>query len=105
MRAPYALAITVGSPPSRTDTQLLVVPRSIPTALAIVCAPFVPLEPDLGSRPAEPESILPKRLSRRDSGFIQENHEVKELIPEVVFLAWNLGPRFGIGRLGHSLAL
>jgi hypothetical protein len=27
--------MTVGSPPSSTETQLFVVPRSIPTALAI----------------------------------------------------------------------
>jgi hypothetical protein len=39
-----------------------------------VCAPFVPLEPDLGSRIAEPESIIPKRLSRRDSGFHLVEH-------------------------------
>ena len=32
---PSALAITVGSPPSRTVTTELVVPRSIPTARAI----------------------------------------------------------------------
>ena len=49
VRAPSALAITVASPPSNTDTQLLVVPKSIPTALAIfllllgflVCLPGV----------------------------------------------------------------
>src|ERR671928_161865 len=35
VRAPSALGITVGSPPSRVDTTELVVPRSIPTALAI----------------------------------------------------------------------
>ena len=39
VRAPSALAITVASPPSSTDTQELVVPRSIPTALAIFIAP------------------------------------------------------------------
>ena len=33
--APSALGITVGSPPSRVATTELVVPRSIPTALAI----------------------------------------------------------------------
>ena len=54
-----------------------------------MCAPFISLEPGLGSRPVEPESILPKRLSRRDSGFIQENQKVKELIPEVILLGWN----------------
>src|SRR6478735_2023268 len=32
VRAPSALAMTVGSPPSRTETTELVVPRSIPTA-------------------------------------------------------------------------
>src|SRR6478736_2732095 len=32
VREPSALAMTVGSPPSRTETTELVVPRSIPTA-------------------------------------------------------------------------
>ena len=36
VREPSALAITVGSPPSRTETTELVVPRSIPTARAMV---------------------------------------------------------------------
>src|SRR4051794_14386763 len=36
VRDPSALAITVGSPPSRTATTELVVPRSIPTARAMV---------------------------------------------------------------------
>src|ERR687897_922644 len=35
VRAPSALGMTVGSPPSRVATTELVVPRSIPTALAI----------------------------------------------------------------------
>ena len=35
VRAPSALGITVGSPPSMTATQLLVVPRSIPMILDI----------------------------------------------------------------------
>src|ERR1700704_6076305 len=35
VRAPSALAMTVGSPPSRTDTTELVVPRSMPTARAM----------------------------------------------------------------------
>ena len=67
VRAPSALAITVGSPPSRTLTQLFVVPRSIPTALAMVVTPFLVLS-------VKPESILHKRLSRCDSGF----HEVEQ---------------------------
>jgi hypothetical protein len=33
------LAMTVGSPPSRTETTELVVPRSIPTARAMVFVP------------------------------------------------------------------
>jgi hypothetical protein len=36
VRKPSALAMTVGSPPSRTETALLVVPRSMPTARAII---------------------------------------------------------------------
>src|SRR4029450_1506439 len=40
VRDPSALAITVGSPPSRTAITELVVPRSIPTALAI-CVPHL----------------------------------------------------------------
>src|SRR3954471_21214811 len=35
VRAPSALAMTVGSPPSRTATTLFVVPRSMPTARAM----------------------------------------------------------------------
>src|SRR5262245_14333178 len=35
VREPSALGMTTGSPPSRTATTELVVPRSIPTALAI----------------------------------------------------------------------
>src|ERR1700736_5924334 len=36
VRPPSALGITTGSPPSMTATTLLVVPRSIPTALAML---------------------------------------------------------------------
>src|SRR5262249_20009583 len=35
VRDPSALAITVGSPPSRTETTELVVPRAMPTARAM----------------------------------------------------------------------
>ncbi len=48
VRAPSALAMTVGSPPSRTETTELVVPRSIPTARAMGCSPSVAAAP--GSR-------------------------------------------------------
>ena len=41
VRAPSALAITVGSPPSNTATTLLVVPKSIPTALPMGNAPYL----------------------------------------------------------------
>ena len=44
--APSALAITVGSPPSNTATTLLVVPKSIPTALPMGNAPFSELMPE-----------------------------------------------------------
>src|SRR5687767_14951262 len=40
VRAPSAFAMTVGSPPSRTATTLLVVPRSMPTARAMVLPPL-----------------------------------------------------------------
>ena len=40
VREPSALAMTVGSPPSRTATTELVVPRSMPTARAIL-GPFL----------------------------------------------------------------
>src|SRR4029078_3298117 len=36
VRAPSALGMTTGSPPSSTETTELVVPRSIPTGLAMV---------------------------------------------------------------------
>src|ERR671928_1419860 len=36
VREPSELAMTVGSPPSRTETTELVVPRSMPTARAMV---------------------------------------------------------------------
>ncbi len=36
VRAPSELGMTTGSPPSRTATTELVVPRSMPTALAMV---------------------------------------------------------------------
>ena len=38
VREPSELGITTGSPASRTETTELVVPRSIPTALAMMCA-------------------------------------------------------------------
>src|SRR3954469_24989986 len=41
VREPSALATTVGSPPSRTLTQELVVPRSMPTARAMFASPLL----------------------------------------------------------------
>src|SRR4051794_34289250 len=43
VRAPSALAMTVGSPPSRTATTEFVVPRSIPTARAMFIPPVLGL--------------------------------------------------------------
>ena len=40
VRAPSAFAMTLGSPPSRTATTELVVPRSMPTARAMVSLSF-----------------------------------------------------------------
>src|SRR5690606_8241562 len=41
VREPSELAMTVGSPPSRTATTELVVPRSMPTARAMGCSSCV----------------------------------------------------------------
>jgi hypothetical protein len=41
VRKPSAFEITFGSPASSTVTALLVVPRSMPTALPICCSFFV----------------------------------------------------------------
>src|SRR5215211_5752133 len=38
VRAPSELGMTTGSPASRTDTTEFVVPRSMPTALGMVCS-------------------------------------------------------------------
>ena len=48
VRPPSAFAMMVGSPPSRTATALLVVPRSMPTARAMV-AVLLALEPGLSA--------------------------------------------------------
>src|SRR5512132_3679573 len=52
VRDPSALAITVGSPPSRTAITELVVPRSIPTALAI-CVPHLHWDRAVSSAPGD----------------------------------------------------
>ena len=55
VRAPSALATTTGSPPSSTAMTLLVVPRSIPTALAIpVSFVHAGAAPDDPAPPARP---------------------------------------------------
>src|SRR4051812_15385765 len=59
VRAPSLLGITTGSPPSITETQLLVVPRSMPITFAIgVPAPSTSL-------PQEARQQLPRRLVTR----------------------------------------
>ena len=51
VRPPSALGITTGSPASSTLTTELVVPRSIPTALAMFCRPSVLFSSSLASLP------------------------------------------------------
>ena len=55
VRPPSEFSMTVGSPPSKTAIQLLVVPRSIPIVFAIWCAPLENL------------SLLGADCSRRDT--------------------------------------
>src|SRR3954462_14807731 len=62
VRAPSAFSITLGAEPSMTATQLLVVPRSIPITLAILCVPLHGhgvLTP-CGHPPVHPIDILDK---------------------------------------------
>src|ERR1039458_4271690 len=75
VRPPSALAMTVGSPPSITATTLLVVPRSMPTVLAIGWDPPEGerncAEPGSGllARPApvtSPCTSAPAHAKRRD---------------------------------------
>src|SRR5918992_4851385 len=56
VRDPSALAITDGSPPSMTAITELVVPRSIPTALAM-CVPH--LQRRLAESSVDPEGLEP----------------------------------------------
>src|SRR3954463_10334783 len=48
VRAPSLFSKTTGSPPSMTDIQEFVVPKSIPKTLAIKLVPFV--DPEVGIR-------------------------------------------------------
>ena len=58
VRPPSALGTTVGSPASRTATTELVVPRSMPTALGMMCLPFpVRTSSSAGSSTLDRESI------------------------------------------------
>src|ERR1039458_7126058 len=59
VRPPSALAMTVGSPPSITATTLLVVPRSMPTVLAMGWDP-----PEGEQNCAEPGVASPDALRR-----------------------------------------
>ena len=59
VRAPSALAMTVGSPPSRTETTELVVPRSMPTARAMGSTSGTGEERQIGA------TILRPSLGRR----------------------------------------
>ena len=65
VRAPSAFAMTVGSPPSRTATTEFVVPRSIPTARAMVCtSSCVPATRPEGARVCAVVCWVRTRLSR-----------------------------------------
>src|SRR5674476_351134 len=57
VRPPSAFAMIVGSPPSRTATAELVVPRSIPTARAILCLLYDEL-PASAARPCESVGVV-----------------------------------------------
>src|SRR4029453_15576602 len=70
VRAPSAFAITVGSPPSRTATTELVVPRSMPTARAMVTASVWEVSLRLESDGLKSYSLCPgpsNQLSRAGS--------------------------------------
>src|ERR1700691_627607 len=60
VRPPSALGMTVGSPPSSTLTTEFVVPRSIPTALGIVCCLHLHL--CLGRRDLPPGVLRAARI-------------------------------------------
>src|ERR671939_429201 len=63
VREPSALAMTVGSPPSRTATTEFVVPRSMPTARAICCVPLWS-SGSLGSSPHRRRGLTRDRRRR-----------------------------------------
>src|SRR4029077_7551283 len=103
VRAPSALGMTVGSPPSRTATTLFVVPRSMPTARAMlgylrVVRPGVPVRsgcwgtlPILRDEHGGSKLVEPHRLN-----FVHrcnEGHRV--LVPA--------SPGFFLGRPPHVL--
>jgi hypothetical protein len=61
--------MTDGSPPSKTDTQLFVVPKSIPTTLAIYCSLYpycLNLLKSPGASPAIAEFLLLSRSMSKD---------------------------------------
>src|SRR5437660_6381883 len=65
VREPSALAMTVGSPPSRTATTELVVPRSIPTARAMesscCCTHVEPIQLKFAAALAVRQNLSPTR--------------------------------------------
>src|SRR5665811_1570545 len=66
VRVPSAFAITVGSPPSRTATTELVVPRSMPTARAMSCLHVLPVP--LRDHPRRLDSTSRRGWSRSGTG-------------------------------------
>src|SRR6188472_4646042 len=63
VREPSEFAMTVGSPPSRTETTELVVPRSMPTARAMVCVFLRCGATGEGSDLSRPDSYLAGRAA------------------------------------------
>src|SRR5690606_3898472 len=91
VRRPSALAMTFGSPPSRTATTEFVVPRSIPTARAMTCSVSLRNSRDLsrdGSTIRRPrkrvKKVEPVRLK-----FIRSSH-VREIDGELLHGFWAL---------------
>src|SRR5829696_9026568 len=78
VRDPSALAITVGSPPSRTAITELVVPRSIPTALAM-CVPH--LQRRLAESSADPKELQPTSRYSPDAQQLLPEQQKQDRYP------------------------
>src|SRR5207253_2319393 len=91
VRCPSALGMTTGSPPSRTETTELVVPRSIPTAFGMAFLSFL-------------QVVLPWR--RGPPWFFQPEYELSVMVSNLLIIPWR-GPGglpSGSGEPGHDRA-